>query len=142
MKHFFLSTVLFATLCSSCFAEKIVWNGELSSDGTPSQAIPLDLDKKYQIIVSGVINLGKWVEGGVPMDEDAGFEFGGPNGPEHQPVFKSSNEMALDTKKYNPDHTYKSIPFVAKNSKIHFWIDDKDYSDNNGSLKVQVVQLD
>lgn len=143
MKRLFLTAGLLCSLMSlDCFAEKVVWTGEVHSDGTPSATINLNLDKKYQFIVSGTINLGKWVEAGVPMGEDAFFEFDGPNGPERQPAFKNSINVSLEDKTYQPSHTYKSMPFVAKNSKVHFWVDDKDYSDNKGSLQVKVVLVD
>jgi hypothetical protein len=124
------------------FAEEIVWSGEVSSDGTPSKAINLNLDKKYQIIVSGTINLGKWVQAGKPLGEDASYDFNAPTGPRRVEIFKNSNDIALDDQSFNPNHIYKSEPFVAKQNKIHFWVHDEDYSDKVGNFDVKIVQLD
>ena len=138
-----LLTLLFSAFVSiSLLADEIVWNGQVSSDGAPTAAIDLTLDKKYQIVVKGTVNLGKWVEAGKPLGEDASYEFNTPSGPQRLLNLKNSNDINLDDKTYNPEHIYKSFPFVAKQSKIHFWVHDLDYSDNSGSFDVQIIRLD
>ena len=135
-------TLFFALFTTCSFAKEVIWNGQVPSDGTPTGAIDLTLHKKYQFIVSGTMNLGKWVQAGQPLSDDAGFEFNSSLGPKRLNTFRNSSDIPLDNTTFHPDHIYKSIPFTAMQNKIHFWIEDEDYSDNTGSLNIQLVQLD
>lgn len=141
-----ISGVLFV-LCffitsSSLLADTVVWKGQVSADGTPSKAIDMTNGKKYQIIVSGSINLGKWVQAGQKLADDPAFEYNAPTGPVHLNIFRNSHDIPFDVKTINPEHIYKSLPFLAKQNKIHFWVNDTDYSDNSGAFDVQLVQID
>lgn len=129
-------------LISPLSAEHVVWSGSVSSNGNPTQAISLNLDKKYQIVAQGTINLGKWVEGGHRLEDDPSYEFNAPSGPEKLKSLRNSNDIPLNDKTFNPEHIYKSEPFVAKQNKIHFWVYDLDYSDNTGAFEVKIVELD
>lgn len=134
--------LLFSLTNLACFSQVVVWSGDVSADGTPTQAIDLKLDKKYQIIAKGTINLGKWVEAGKALGEDASYEYNAPSSPTVADNLRNSINIPLENKNFNPQHIYKSLPFVAKQSKIHFWVHDLDYSDNKGSFTVELVQLD
>lgn len=136
----FMSFV-FLMLTSAGFSQEVVWKGDVSADGNPSPAIDIELDKKYQIVVKGTVNLGKWVEAGKILGEDAAFEFNGPTGPERNVIFRNSNNIPLNDKNFNTEHIYKTEPFVAKQNKIHFWVQDRDYGDNNGSFQVEIIKL-
>ncbi|MBN9377178.1 MAG: hypothetical protein BGO14_04645 [Chlamydiales bacterium 38-26] len=135
-------STLFTIFISSLSAEHVVWSGAVSSNGNPTQAVSLNLDKKYQIVAQGTINLGKWVEGGHRLEDDPCYEFNAPSGPEKLKSLRNSNDIPLNDKTFNPEHLYKSEPFVAKQSKIHFWVYDLDYSDNTGAFDVKIVELD
>lgn len=139
----FLLGILFlaALIANQGYSSEVVWKGKVSADGSPSPAVDLSYDKTYQIIVNGSVNLGKWVEAGKALAEDASFEYNAPSGPTRHKTLRNSNEIPLDDQFYNADHVYKSAPFVAKQTKIHFWIYDTDYSDNSGALEVQIDKL-
>lgn len=129
-------------LFSQGFAESTTWEGEVNSNGTPTELIKLTLGKTYNIKVSGTVNTEKWHQGGAALGEDACFDFGDRVQPIPNELIK--NSMGLDfcgDRLYHSDHIYESHAFVAKQNGIHFWVNDTDYSDNNGSFKIQVVEL-
>lgn len=125
----------------SCKAENVIWDGQVNADGSPTLAIELILDQPYQIRARGIINLGKWWQNSQPLANDACYEFNTPEKPTQLTTLKNSLSISVCDGKYHGDHTYLSLPFVAKQNKIHFWIDDTDYSDNSGSFQVQIIQL-
>ena len=140
MKGIFCAALLL--FGASCFAESTVWEGEVNSNGIPSELIKLTLGKKYNIKVSGTVNTEKWHQGNVPLGEDACFDFGDHLHPVPNELIK--NSMGLDFCQdglYHEDHVYESRPFVAKQNGIHFWVNDFDYSDNTGAFKLQVIEL-
>lgn len=128
-------------LFSHCCAEKVVWEGKVESNGTPSQKIKLILGEKYQIEVGGLINLGKWWKSGQPLIQDASYEFNAQAAPSHLISFKNSLNIPVGDGKYHPNHIYFSEPFIAVQSGIHFWIYDTNYEDNSGHLDVKVILL-
>lgn len=139
---------IFTILCGFCIsisatvtADTVLWSGDVNSDGTPSSTIKLELGKKYQIKVSGTINLGKWWKEGVPLTQDACYEFNPLAGSTPNSSIKNSLNISVCDGDYHLDHIYRSLPFVAAQSSIHFWIHDIDYSDNSGTLQVQVIKL-
>lgn len=111
------------------------------SDGSPTKAIPLVLKQQYRIKVSGFVNLGKWVQGGEALANDACFEFSKEKNTSQIETFKNSQDISVCDGKYHPNHIYQSIPFIAKQDRIHFWIYDTEYDDNSGSLQVQIIQI-
>lgn len=138
-----LFTTVFALFFAYGHADNVVWKGEINADGTPTSAIKLEVRKRYQIKVSGFVNLGKWKQGGKNLANDACYEFD-EEGNTFQRVetIKNSHDITVcSDKKYHPDHVYQSEPFVAKQDRIHFWIYDTYYDDNSGSLKVEVSQV-
>jgi len=138
-----LLTAFLALLCTHASAENLIWEGEVNSNGTPSPFIELKLNQKYNIKVSGVINTNKWHQAGQNLGEDACFDFAEQLHPVANELIKSSL-IDLDFCKdglYHPDHVYESHPFVAKQSGVHFWVNDDDYTDNTGAFKVQVFEL-
>lgn len=140
MKRIFLIMSLFtATYCS---ADTVIWNGKVSADGTPTPPIDLKLNQKYQIVVGGFVNLGKWVQNGEQLANDACYEFNKKKNLSKVDSFQNSGDISVCDGHYHPDHIYKSAPFKAKENKIHFWIYDTDYDDNTGAFDVQVIQLD
>lgn len=145
MKFLFRLTLCLAFLgtfdIKDTMASEVVWKGEVMANGNPTQTIDLTINKTYQFTVSGSVNLGKWVEAGKQLAQDAAFEYNAPSGPTRLESLKNSSNIPLNDKLFNPEHVYKSEPFVAKQNKIHFWIYDTDYSDNSGSLKVEIHRL-
>jgi hypothetical protein len=128
---------------SNCFgAEKIIWNGEVNSNGNPTEAIPLQLFKKYQIKASGYVNLGKWIQNHQKLANDACYEFSEEEKTEKLEALKNSNEISICDNKFHPDHVYQSEPFVAEQDRIHFWVYDTRYDDNSGLFKVQIIEIE
>lgn len=142
MNTFFTMLATFALLATSCYADKVVWKGEISSDGTPSKLITLTLHKEYQIKVSGSVKLGKWVKEGEPLANDACYEFSKEKMVDKFESVMNSNLISCCDGTYHPDHHYQSQPFKAKQDRIHFWVNDTVYDDNHGSFNVEIIQLD
>lgn len=123
-----------------CESEKVVWSGHVSSDGTPSKVISLELGKKYQIKVNGFVNLGKWVQNREELANDACYEFNREKETTNVKTFRNSHDISVCDGKYHPDHKYQSEVFTAKQNKIHFWLFDTNYDDNKGAMDVQVIE--
>lgn len=122
-------------------AEKLVWEGSVQSDGTPTEAIPLELTKKYRFKVSGFTNLGKWVQNREKLANDANYEFNSEGAVEKLVSFRNSLDVPVGDGKYHSDHIYLSEPFTAKQNRVHFWMYDTDYDDNHGELKVELLHI-
>ncbi len=127
------------TLSTYGFADTVVWKGTVKADGSPSAVVTLALGQRYEIRVSGTMNLGNWWQNKEQLLNDACYEFSSNTTPTSQPAFKNSNNINVGDGKYHPDHIYQSNPFTAAQSGVHFWIHDKDYSDNSGELQVEVI---
>lgn len=143
-----MKQVIFFLLCmTSVFtgayaADKIIWNGEVSSNGEPTKPITLVNHKKYQIKVTGFVNLGKWIQNNEELANDACYEFGKSDKKRKSEAFKNSSDISVCDNNYHPDHIYQSEPFIAKENRIHFWVYDTNYDDNSGAFQVQVVELE
>lgn len=143
MRHFILLfCILFLFISGKSSAETVVWSGKVDSKGIPSVPIKLVLNKKYQIKVSGEINLGKWIQNREKLANDACYEFNSKTNTEKIESIKNSLNITVCDGKYHLDHIYTSEPFIAKQNRIHFWIYDTNYDDNSGSFQVQVIGLD
>lgn len=142
MKTLPLLLLVFLIFSQDIYAEKIIWSGEVNSDGNATPVIKLELGKKYQITASGAVNLGKWVQQGKPLGNDACYEFGDGLQSKKIETLKNSINFNICQGDYNPEHFYKSKPFTAFQNGVHFWIQDTDYEDNSGALKVQLIQVD
>jgi hypothetical protein len=116
-----------------------VWKGKVNSDGTPTELITLKMHERYQIKASQFINLGKWVQGGEKLANDACYEYNPKLPPHHSESLKNSQNIQICDNTYHEDHVYKSEFFEAKQNRIFFWISDIDYDDNNGSLDVEII---
>ena len=125
----------------NAYAEEVIWSGEVQADGSPTAPIPLVLHQSYQIKAWGTINLGKWVQNGEELADDACYEFGKKTPPAKLKILHNSQNISLDDEVYHPDHIYKSAPFKAAQNRIHFWVSDTDYDDNKGSLHVEIFHL-
>lgn len=134
-----IAFALLFTCTGSLAADEVVWQGAISSDGSPSKAIPLTLKETYQIKVSGFINLGKWVQGGKKLANDSCYEFSNEGSTERVSVLENSIDVSVCEGKYHPDHVYISEPFVAKQNRVHFWVSDTDYDDNSGDFQVEII---
>ena len=138
----FLQTL---TICLFCvnysYADRIIWSGDVEANGTPTSPITLTLKKKYKIKAQGTVNLGKWWQQGKPLGEDACYEFAEHITPSKFETLKNSLNISVCEGSYHPDHIYQSEPFIAKQNRIHFWIYDIDYSDNLGTLQVEIIEL-
>lgn len=128
-------------IVGTIYSDTVVWSGKVNADGTPSKVVPLTLGKKYIIKVSGIVNLGKWWQQGKPLAEDACYEFNAELKPEKYNTFSNSLHISVCDGTYHADHVYQSSPFMAAQSGIHFWVYDTDYSNNSGSLDVQVIEV-
>ena len=128
------------SICSS-YADTVVWSGEVQASGYPTSLINLTLGKKYQIKVSGSVNLGKWWQAGKPLADDACFEYNDETVPTSVSTFRNSMQISVSDGAYHEDHSYLSQPFIAEQNGIHFWIYDTDYSDNSGALNVKIIEL-
>ena len=144
MKPFRCLFFAFVLLPLAAFAATtVVWQGEVSSEGTPSPVVRLKLGHKYQLQVSGTINLGKWRRHGEALEDDACFEFGADNSsPSAIFTFKNSMNVSVCDGRFHPSHVYQSLPFLAAQNGIHFWIHDEDYENNSGSFQVELIELD
>jgi len=129
-------------LATHVFAEEVIWSGTVSSDGTPSPAIPLTLHHQYQMEVRGVVNLEKWVQQGEKLANDGCFEFTA-NGNILNPLVSLRNSLGIPscTGDYNPQHSYRSTPFTAASDRLHFWVYDSLYEDNSGDFEVKIIEL-
>lgn len=125
----------------SLSAEEVVWEGSVHSDGTPSKTISLDLTKKYQLKVSGFVNLGKWVQNREKLANDANYEFSSEGETEKINSIRNSLDIPVGDGKYHANHVYQSEPFTPAQNKIHFWVYDTDYDDNHGEFKVDVIRI-
>ncbi len=129
-------------LISPCFAEKVIWNGEVYADGTPTVPIRLTLQQRYSIRVSGSVNLGKWIQNREKLASDACYEFSKEGSRTKAVSLYNSSKIAICDDDYHSDHIYESKPFIARANKIHFWVHDTNYEDNTGSFNVQLIELD
>lgn len=127
--------------CAQMHAENVVWKGDVSSNGSPTHAIPLVMHKRYQIKVNGFVNLGKWVQNGEQLASDACYEYNAEKPTSKQESLKNSMEISVCDGQYHANHQYQSQPFVAEKNRIHFWVEDEDYEDNVGSFQVQIIEL-
>lgn len=141
MGRIFLITCSFLAISFPCFADKIIWSGEVKADGTPSNLIKLTLHKKYQIEVKGFVNLGKWIQNKEALANDACYEFNKETFTSKIEALRNSHNISVCDGKYHSDHVYYSEPFIAKQDRIHFWIYDSYYDDNSGVLTVQITEL-
>lgn len=143
MKQGILFLLCMTFVCSSVSsAEKIIWQGEVSSYGEPTEPITLVNRKKYQIKVKGFVNLGKWIQGTEKLANDACYEFSQTDKKLKWEAIKNSGNISVCDNSYHPDHVYQSEPFIAKQNRILFWVNDTNYDDNNGAFHVQVVELE
>lgn len=136
--------LLFYVLClsfCSAYGNEVVWKGTVHSDGTPTPLVSLNMHQKYQIKANGYINLGKWMQAGEKLANDPCFEFNEKFPPEKFESLKNSQNVSVCTGTYQPDHIYLSEPFIAKQNRLFFWINDTDYEDNSGSFEVEVIKL-
>ena len=124
------------------YADEVIWSGDVKSDGSATASIPLILHERYQIKASQFVNLGKWVQAGEKLANDACYEFNKTQSQEKLEFLKNSQNISVCDGSYHPDHAYQSEPFVAKQNRIHFWVYDTDYDDNNGVFHVEIIHKD
>lgn len=133
---------LFFCLCvQSLYADQVIWKGEVTSDGATTPLIPLTLRERYKIKVAGSVNLGKWVQAGQKLANDACFEYNKMQSLTKHEFLRNSHDISVCDGTYHSDHEYESQPFIAKKNRIFFWIDDTDYEDNSGSFQVEIIQI-
>lgn len=137
----YLALITFTMAFGQICAATSIWEGEINSNGTPTEMVKLSLGKKYTVKVSGVVNTNKWHQGSAALGEDACFDFGDQVNPQPNELVKNSLNIDICAdKQFHPDHIYESEPFEAKKNGIHFWVDDDDYTDNHGSFKAQIFE--
>jgi hypothetical protein len=142
LRGFLLMSSIFIFLSISCEAsEKVIWKGKVSSEGTPSRLIELAPHHTYKIKVSGFVNLGKWIQNGEKLANDACFEFNKEANLRKIEALKNSINISVCDGTYHQDHVYESHPFIAKENRIFFWIYDTNYEDNSGEFEVQLIEI-
>lgn len=137
---------LFSTLLCMLFSvgiqgDEVIWSGDVSSDGSPSRPVQLVLGQEYKIKASGFVNLGKWVQAGEKLGNDACYAFNSKTHLEKIASLRNSGDISIGDSTYHLDHVYESAPFTAKQNKIHFWVSDTDYEGNTGAFKVEIVRI-
>lgn len=136
--------IFFLLICFQAinsYADHVIWDGKVLSDGTPTAFVKLEIGKNYRIKVQGSANLGKWWQQGKPLASDACYEYADGVPPSKLEVLKNSMSISVCDGHYHPDHIYQSAIFKTKQSGIHFWMFDSDYTDNSGELQVQVIEI-
>ncbi len=145
LRNFQLILLLGLFFCLKCHADTdtgtVIWSGTINADGTPSPVVQLELGQRYQLKVSGSMNLGNWYQNHQPLRNDACYQFNDAVTPTKLTATKNSMSLSVCDGKYHADHVYVSKPFLAYQSGIHCWIDDTDYSNNSGTLQLQVIKL-
>lgn len=139
MRFLFLCCLFLFSM--SLFAEKVIWSGTVSASGEPTPDIPLELRGEYIIRSSGVVNVDKWIEGKEKFSNDACYSFGTNGKTEGVVSLQNSLNVPMCTGTYLQDHVYESAPFTADQNRIHFWVYDIDYDDNNGEFDVEIIEL-
>lgn len=122
------------------FSDEVIWKGKVNSDGTPTELIELELHQEYYVKASGYVNLGKWVQGGEKLANDACYEFNKEHSLSKVETLKNSNGISLCHGEYQPNHIYFSSRFKANHDRIFFWVNDTTYEDNSGELEVEVIK--
>lgn len=140
MIRLLLSSFFCLSVCSLS-ADEVIWKGKVDSNGTPSEVIKLNIHDRYQIKASQFINLGKWNQAGEKLANDPCFEFSDKLQPTKFESLKNSNELSICEGKYHADHVYLSEPFVAKQNRIFFWVNDTDYDNNHGSFDLEIIHV-
>lgn len=139
MKWYILFSCLYCSVY--CYSENVVWSGNVNSDGTPTQAIKLVRLKEYQIRVSKEVNLGKWVKQGEPLNNDACYQYNASGTIlDKLETLKNSASISVCEGQYHTNHVYLSAPFKAEQDRIHFWVHDLTYDDNEGDFKVEILE--
>lgn len=142
MKRFITLTCLCAMVVCDAYAETLLWNGIVESNGTPTRPIDLRIGETYILRVSGKMNLGKWIKNEEKLANDACYEFSPSKAITKIETFKNSLGISVCDGSYHPNHIYESKPFKADQNRIHFWIYDTDYDDNTGVFHVQIFRED
>ena len=124
---------------SSELAQQVVWQGDVSSNGSTTQALTLRQGVTYSIVVSGDVYFGRWSQNGRSLLNDACYEFNAKGAPDPLPVFKNNLNIPVCDGNYRSDHVYRSAPFAGGGQLLTFSIFDTDYRDNGGALSVQVI---
>lgn len=127
---------------SHVYADRVIWDGQVSAKGEPSPIVHLKEGEKYKIRVKGEVNLGKWRQQGEALAEDACYEYNSKVAPKRLETFKNSMNIDVCQGLFHVDHIYESDYFLAVQSGIHFWVHDSNYDDNSGSFRVEVILKD
>jgi len=142
MRILLLACLSFIFMVHSDAAEKVIWKGEVSSNGKPSDLITLTIHKKYQIKVQGYVNLGKWIQNKEELANDACYEFNKMGETTKLEAFRNSHDISVCDGTYHPNHIYQSQSFAAKQDRIHFWVYDTSYDDNKGTFFAEVIEIE
>ena len=140
-RNLLLLLILTITLgLQNAYADRLVASGNVPSNGKPTNQINLTNGKSYYIVVSGAVTFGTW-SNGKKLLNDACYEFNAKGYLDPLPVFQNNyNIIVCDN--YNPNHIYKSAPFVSSGQPINFWIYDTDYRDNSGGMHLELYEIE
>ncbi|WP_299875529.1 toxin-antitoxin system YwqK family antitoxin [uncultured Cocleimonas sp.] len=112
------------------------------SNGRPTEARAVrKINTNYYLVVSNSVNFSRYNRQGGRLINDACYEFNASPWPNPLGIFKSNQNVNVCNSGYNPQHQYRSKPFIP-NGPLRFSIFDTDYRDNSGGLRVDVYRLD
>jgi len=135
-----LGLLAVTTVAETALANRVVWQGNVSSRGQRITSFPLERGKTYYLEVSGTVYFGRWRVNRRSLVNDACYEFNAKGYPDSLPVFKNNMNIQVCAP-YQPNHVYRSAPFRSNGQRITFWICGTDCRDNRGSLNVRIVQV-
>ncbi|MGV8120293.1 MAG: hypothetical protein AB2L14_11080 [Candidatus Xenobiia bacterium LiM19] len=130
-------------LTQLCHADTLIWSGEVSSLGRATETFPLQQGSSYYYVAVGTVYFGRWYINKRSLVNDACYEFNAKGYNDPLPVLKNSLNIPIANTAYRSDHVYTSEAFMLLQSvSMSFWIEDTDYLDNSGSLRVSLYRVD
>ncbi len=148
-KYILFSLWLSLTACIGLNADTLIWEGDVSSNGSKVNVPGIQPGKVYKVAVSGTMWFGNYWKNGEDLDYDAAYEFNAVKPPPtYIPVFKviankSEHPFVSEgtPENYNPSHTYETPPFVINDNKLTLWVFDTDYRENRGQIHAKVYEV-
>ncbi len=122
---------------------KYLFSFRVSSSGKKTDYYAtVPVGHKIYIVVRGTVNFSKPRKH--RLINDACYEFNSRNHPVPISIFRGSRGYSfvnVCSGEYNPNHTYRSAPFIINDNGFGAWIYDSDYRDNSGYLTVDVYSV-
>jgi len=138
-----LCILVIMALTQTCQADTLIWSGEISSLGRASETFPLQQGASYYFVASGTVYFGRWYINKRSLVNDACYEFNAKGYNDPLPILKNNINIPMATSAFRADHVYVSAAFmILQSGPMSFWIEDTDYRDNRGSLRVALYRID